>query len=810
MSHADDWVLTTDESGYTRRFGVDDLPVSIGGGADDDIRLAGVTGSVQIGLLDDVFFALPSRHAENARVNGERLRGSAKLGDGDVVALDNARLTCRIAAGRMTLGIEAEVTAGDTAPPDLDELAHSADDGGEVAIEPIAFRPDAAASPRSRRPSAATIAVTAAFAVLGVLGWFAFTAKSVNLEIDPEPDSVSLPDTLMKFELGGRYMLRRGTHRVHAELEGYYPLDTEITVGRSPDQTFELELTRLPGLVTLRTEPDTRAEVVLDGEPLGTTPLTDVEVRPGTHRFEFDAERFLPEVRELEVEGGHARQTLTAELTPSWAPVTVTSEPAGADVLVDGEHVAETPAELELEAGRRALELRLDGYNAWRDTITVNADEPRELPVVELEPADGRVELVSTPSDAAVSLNGQFAGRTPLTLSLEPGRTHALAISKPGYTPVRRELSVAADSGRRLAIELEGEYGEVAVTSEPEGAAIRVDGEPVGTTPDRLRLMAVEHAIEVELEGHAPASDTLTPRPGYTQSLSFELEPLDDETGGGYPRTITTSQGYELTLIPAGEFTMGSSRREQGRRSNETLKDVRISNAFYLGVHEVTNAEFREFRAGHDSGDYRGNSLNGDDQPVVGVTWPDVAQYLNWLSIRDSLQPVYEENADGEWVPVRPLRNGYRLPTEAEWAYAARAVGREEPLKYPWGAELPPPDRSGNYADLAASEILPTTLVTYNDGYAVTAPRGAFEPNEAGLADIGGNVAEWVQDFYGIDVERGEGVDVDPLGPEGGRFHVIRGSSWRSATVTQLRLAYRDYSGEERDDLGFRIARNLD
>ncbi len=810
MSPADDWVLTTDESGYTRRFGVDDLPVSIGGGSGDDIRLAGVTGSVQVGVLDGVFFVLPSRDAENVRIGGERLRGSAKLANGDVIALDSARLNCRLAGGRLTLSIEAHVTAGDTAPPDLDELALSDEDAGEVSIQPIAFRPGSAgAESRRRRPSTAAIAVAAAFAVLAVLGWFAFTAKSVSLEIEPEPETVELADTFFKFELGGRYMLRSGTHRVRAELDGYYPLDTEITVGRSFDQTFELELTKLPGLVTLETEPDVRAEVSLDGEVLGTTPLTDVEVRPGVHRFEFTAERFLSEVRELDVEGGHERQSLTARLTPNWAPVTVTSEPAGAQVLVDGEAAGEAAAELELEAGRREIELRLAGYNAWRDTIVVNADEPRELPAVELDQADDRIELVSEPDDAAVSLNGEFAGRTPLTLSLRPGRTHTIVVSKPGYTPAARELSVAADSGRRLAIELEGEYGEVVVESEPEGAEILVDGEPAGTTPDRLTLLAVEHDVEVSLDGYASSSDRLTPRPGYTQSLGFELEPLDDETGGGYARTIRTSQDHELRLVPAGRFTMGSSRREQERRSNETLKSVQISQAYYIGVHEVTNAEFREFRAEHDSGEYRGMSLDGDDQPVVRVTWADAAQYLNWLSIRDALQPVYQEN-DGEWAPVRPLRNGYRLPTEAEWAYAARAAGREEPLKYPWGGELPPPDRSGNYADLAAADILPTTLVTYNDGYAVTAPPGSFEPNAAGLSDIGGNVAEWVQDYYEIDVGAAEAEHVDPLGPESGRFHVIRGSSWRSATNTQLRLAYRDYSGEQRDDLGFRIARNLE
>jgi formylglycine-generating enzyme required for sulfatase activity len=293
----------------------------------------------------------------------------------------------------------------------------------------------------------------------------------------------------------------------------------------------------------------------------------------------------------------------------------------------------------------------------------------------------------------------------------------------------------------------------------------------------------------------------------------FELEALDDTSGGGYPQTLTTALGQGLKLVSAGRFMMGSSRSEQDRRSNEILHEVELSRAFYLGVREVSNAEFRKFReaqgATHDSGEFNGESLNGDDQPVVRITWEEVAQFLNWLSIEDSLQPVYDATFDS-WAPHRPLRNGYRLPTEAEWEWAARAAGRDAPVTYPWGNEMPPPDRAGNYADLAAAQLLPTTLVTYNDAFPVSAPSGSFAANPVGIFDLGGNVAEWVQDFYEIEITPPEGVVVDPLGPENGRIHVVRDASWRSATTTDLRLAYRNSSADVREDLGFRIARNLE
>ncbi len=223
----------------------------------------------------------------------------------------------------------------------------------------------------------------------------------------------------------------------------------------------------------------------------------------------------------------------------------------------------------------------------------------------------------------------------------------------------------------------------------------------------------------------------------------------------------------------------------------------------------MTNADFRQFKPDHKSGVFGGKTLDEGDQPVVRVTPEDAMQYLNWLSIRDGLQPGYEQK-DGVWTAVRPLRNGYRLPTEAEWEWAARFAGRDSALIYPWGSDLAPPDRSGNWADVSARAILPTTLVTYNDGFPVSAPAGTFEPNPVGIRDLGSNVSEWIQDFYVPDITENVKLVEDPLGPESGQLHVIRGASWRSATVAELRIAARNYGADAREDIGFRIARNLE
>jgi formylglycine-generating enzyme required for sulfatase activity len=105
--------------------------------------------------------------------------------------------------------------------------------------------------------------------------------------------------------------------------------------------------------------------------------------------------------------------------------------------------------------------------------------------------------------------------------------------------------------------------------------------------------------------------------------------------------------------------------------------------------------------------------------------------------------------------------------------------------------------------------VLQVVLQNYNDGYPVTAPVGQFRVSPLGLYDLGGNVAEWVHDLYTVAVGA-KGIETDPLGPAKGQYHVLRGSSWRNASISELRFAYRDFGDRGRLDVGFRIARWVD
>jgi len=236
---------------------------------------------------------------------------------------------------------------------------------------------------------------------------------------------------------------------------------------------------------------------------------------------------------------------------------------------------------------------------------------------------------------------------------------------------------------------------------------------------------------------------------------------------------------------------------------------VSISRPYLISVREVSNKEFLQFRATHDSGSDIHPAMTGDTNPVARVTWADAAEYCNWLSAIEGLQPAYEQKF-GVWVAIRPLTNGYRLPTEAEWAWAIRYSGTAQAARFAWGKDMPPKKDSGNFADRSAADLVPTIIPGFDDGYASTAPTGTFKPSALGIYDGSGNVAEWVNDFYSVPTPGLKTPLVDPLGPDEGSTYVIRGSSWRHAGETELRLSFRDYGNVARSDVGFRIARTLD
>ncbi len=649
------------------------------------------------------------------------------------------------------------------------------------------------------------------FGVVALAG-YVFTARQVLIQIDPAPADISIRGSLPAPRFGDHYLLRPGKYTLQADKPCYAPLETVLVVGAEKHQSFRLTLRQLPGKLSVRTHPKDLpakeirdARVYLEGKEVGQTPLLELTVAAGVQRLAVQAERYQDHQSEVTVEGCGRLQEMDLMLTPGWSDVSISSVPTGALVLVDGVRVGATPVTLELPAGTHEVELSAEGHKPWRKRLVAEAGLPSEFNGIRLEPADGKLMLKSSPAGARVMVGKRYIGQTPLEVALEPAVPHVIQLSKAGYENAVRTVQIETAEEETLQVDLRAVKGIVHFSVQPSGAELFINGRSIGKVPQELNLPAMVQKIEIRKKGYQPFSTRITPRPGFPQEIQAVLKERT-ATGTSSQERIAARNGYALKLIRPGSFVMGSSRGEQGRRSNETLRKIELKRPFYMGLKEVTNKEFREFLARHDSGDINAVSLNGDGQPVVQITWEQAALFCNWLSARESLPPAYVLR-NGRLEAAEPMTTGYRLPSEAEWEYCARFTPGGVNLKYSWGAKFPPGPNSGNFADGSAASLLVNTIEGYTDGYPAAAFPGKFPANPLGFFDMGGNVAEWCNDYYEIYSYDAGKVVADPTGPKDGSLRVVRGSSWRHASISALRLTYRDYSNTKRPDLGFRVCR---
>ena len=794
-----------------RRVEADELPLRIGTGSDCVIRLPGPGGGpvVLFDLLDGAPFVQPVGRDDSIAIDGETLTGSRRLGDGDEIQFYGSRVRVSSGGDKLVLQVRLEDSAYVTQPPEQPDAEAAA---AEEAIAPTAFRraaeTRAVAPPQKSHPMRWILGV--GLSVLAIASWLLFTSKSVQITVVPEdPDSISIAGGWFHLPLGDRILMRPGEYTLIVERSGYYDVNQAFAVGDDEQtKTVAVTMRKLPGNLIVQTIPQAQVTISVDDTHIGPAPLGPVELEPGDHSIRIESVRFLPFDDVIEFPGMGEQRTLNVQLVPRWAEVTVNSEPPGAAVYAGEEELGITPAVVELFEGTHNLSVVREGFKAWDGSVTVEPNVATELPLIELEEADARLRVNSIPRGANVMVNGRYRGQSPLTLDLLPDIDYEVGLSKAGYGSTTRQVRLRSGASESISVDLSARTGTVTVNVSPSDASVYVDGRQSGRGTTTLRLSSTPHRIEVRKSGYETWSRSVTPRPGYPQTLSARLRSEEAVARSKIDQVVETVGGKQLRRVEPGTFMMGTSRSEQGRRANEVLVPVTLSKPFYISTHEVTNREFVEFEASHNSGAEHA-SLAGDHNPVASVTWQQAAEFCNWLSAREGLDPVYEEKF-GQYEAIRPFPNGYRLPTEAEWVWAIRYAAQSSADRFSWGDSWPPRRDAGNYADRSGSDILNSALTAYDDGYVSTAPVGSFPANALGIYDGGGNVAEWVNDFYTVPTPGITTPLVDPLGPDRGTNYVIRGSGWKHDDISELRLSYRDYGNEARSDVGFRIVRNAE
>lgn len=245
--------------------------------------------------------------------------------------------------------------------------------------------------------------------------------------------------------------------------------------------------------------------------------------------------------------------------------------------------------------------------------------------------------------------------------------------------------------------------------------------------------------------------------------------------------TAQSAAPKDFMLIQGGTFQMGSPESEDWRGNDETLHRVTVA-PFYLARHEVTQRLYREVTGKNPS------TFSGDDLPVENVTWLEAVAFCNALSLREGRTPAYTVSGGGSQVAWNRAANGYRLPTEAEWEYAARA-GTTTPF---YSRKTPGADDVNFYGhypyQIEQNYFNDSVLETRPGVYrGTTLAVGSFAPSPNGLYDIYGNVGEWCFDYY---ADYGKAAQTNPAGAASGTRRVYRGGGWNDFGKN-LRSAYR-------------------
>lgn len=259
--------------------------------------------------------------------------------------------------------------------------------------------------------------------------------------------------------------------------------------------------------------------------------------------------------------------------------------------------------------------------------------------------------------------------------------------------------------------------------------------------------------------------------------------PVAIRAAAPFTEPLTT---MEFEKIEGGCFQMGDSAGG-GDPNERPVHEVCLSG-FYLGRYEVTNAQFKKFRADHNSGVSAEISLDGDNQPVANVSWEDASAFAEWLS--------------------KETGQTYRLPTEAEWEFAVRSGTNWSRF---WGNNAEEACSYANVADLTAKkQWAKWTTFSCDDGFAVAAPVGSFKANGNGLYDMLGNVWEWCLDIYNSEAYRQLPKD-NPVYGGPGEYRVMRGGGWSNGPLG-IRSSHRvglspDFGHHA---LGFRLVKSAD
>ena len=609
-----------------------------------------------------------------------------------------------------------------------------------------------------------------------------FLLKSSNINYKEEypelkvssPNSIIINDTVYSF-------FRK--FKLNVEAYGYESKTIEFN---HRDADKEIILIEKPINVVFKIN-DTYDKFILNNKVL--TSLDDIKLKKGSYSYEISSNNHLTYKSNFEIEKYTDELLIPVILKKIDKSLQISSNPNNAKVFLNNAELGVTPLSINLDRSNNEIILKKAGYKEKKVKYFVDDNNKSEIKYL-LEEDENLISLSSNPPSASVFLDDEYVGITPIKFpNIKKG---TIKIKKYGY---RDKVITPNNQTKTISTTLEKDMAEVQFNSNVTAKVI-LNGKYIGSTPLKKDIQKIKHKISYEALGHRSIRESFEPLNDkvqiYKNLLTDKQASLIDSKNNS-----TNSIGSNLILMNPGSINMGSPKRESRRDINELQKKVKITKHFFISKNLITESQFKKFK----------KSTSASNLPVNNVSWIDAAKFCNWLSRKEGLDQFYIIKGD-RLIYFNTKSNGYRLPTEAEWEYAAKSNNPTQgELIYAWGSDRQIRKLVGNIADQTTEGVLANFVPDYDDGYLERSPVGSFRSNQNGLNDITGNLSEWVNDFYSIEIIDPSEIFTDYIGPTVGTTHVIKGSNHYSSTPLQLGLSYRTYGNAENELVGFRIAR---
>ena len=461
------------------------------------------------------------------------------------------------------------------------------------------------------------------------------------------------------------------------------------------------------------------------------------------------------------VKQARTSQYVVFQLTPPNAVVELNGE------LLETNDGTATKA---MKFGTYNYRVQAPNYLPEAGNVTINDPKNKHVVNVALKPNYSSVTL-KVDGNAEIWVNGERKGNGSWTGNLGQG-TYIFEAKKENHRDsyMSRDIVVSSEP---LTITLQSPtpiLGEADINSSPAMADIYIDGKKVGQTPQTVsNLLVGQHQVRISKQGYSDHNSTLTIREGETSILTEKLEKPKAEVSNSKATSSSGNQvisvgnvSFTMVRVDGSSFQMGATS-EQGidaMNDEKPIHQVKLSS-YYLGETEVTQALWEAIMGNNPS------SFIGSNRPVEKVSWDDCQEFIQKLNQKTGRR--------------------FRLPTEAEWEFAARGGSKSRRYKYSGG-----------------NNINAVAWFTDNSN-GTTHDVKTKQANELGLYDMSGNVWEWCQDWY---KSYSSDSQTNPTGPLSGSSHLFRGGSWsRSARDCRVSIRYFIKTPDSRYNyLGLRLA----